>query len=370
MARIPGRATSDGTRAYVSRFPEAREAHAFREVFGLQISSVGLGTYLGEVSKEKDAGYKEAAVAALGEGINVLDTAINYRHQRSERVLAETIREFIGNGGRREEVFVSTKGGYLPLDADVDDPHKKVQEDYIDSGLVTPENLVVDAHCMDAAYLKDQIERSRTNLGLETIDLYYLHNPETQLAQLAPEVFDERMRSAFVALEEAVEAGAIARYGLATWAGLRAPLEHKAHLSLERVIEIAGEAAGQVGRSEHSFKAVQAPLNLMMPEAVTANTQQVEGVEVPLTRAAERLGLAFFASASIMQGRLAEGLPLKLSQMIGAVGDAAQTALQATRSAPGVTTALVGMSQKRHVEAALEVLQVVPGASGVWPVSS
>ena len=37
-------------------------------------------------------------------------------------------------------------------------------------------------HCMSPAYLENQIERSRRNLGMETIDLFYVHNPESQLA--------------------------------------------------------------------------------------------------------------------------------------------------------------------------------------------
>ena len=372
MDLIEGQATPEGTRGYQVRHPQVREAHGYRKSGDLQVSSIGLGTYLGEVSPERDEGYKAAIVAALSGGINVVDTAINYRHQRSERVIHEALREFFEADedpeGRREEVFVATKGGYLPLDGDVEDPHKKVQEDYVESGLVTPETLMVDAHCMEPAYLEDQIGRSRRNLGLETIDLYYVHNPETQLAQVAPQVFEKRLGQAFLALEKNVAAGRIGHYGVATWAGLRAPLDHKAHLSLERMLAAAQDATREAGHEQHHFAAVQAPLNLGMPEAVTEATQRVGDETMPLCRAVQHLGLSWFTSASLMQGKLAEGIPFRLQSMIGAVGDAAQTALQATRSAPGVTSALVGMSSRRHVESALGLLRSSPpGASGVWP---
>ena len=41
-------ATVEGTARYVERFPEFRDAAFFRSVFGLQVSSLGIGTYLGE----------------------------------------------------------------------------------------------------------------------------------------------------------------------------------------------------------------------------------------------------------------------------------------------------------------------------------
>lgn len=365
---LSGRATPDGTRRFVSRFDAVRESRGYREAWGCSLSSIGLGTYLGSVSREQDAGYLEAAKAAVAGGVNVLDTAINYRHQRSERVLGQALSSFVEGGGAREEVFVSTKGGYLALDADLEDPHQAVHDDYVESGLVTPETLVVDAHCMAPDYLKDQIRRSRQNLALETLDLYYVHNPETQLAQVDRKTFDARLKQAFVALEQAIQRGEIARYGLATWQGLRAPVDHKAHLGLERIVTLAEEAAAEAGAENHGLQAVQAPLNLMMPEAVTVKNQKVAGETVSLAHAVEKLGLGWFTSASIMQGKLAEGLPFRLRDQIGAVGDAAQTALQATRSAPGVTSALVGMAQKKHVESALDLLVgSPPGASGVWP---
>src|SRR5438270_13362488 len=86
-----GRATAEGTERYSNRFPQLRPAGHFRrpeQVPGasdLWLSSIGLGTYLGEPDDATDQAYIEAIVTALRSGINLLDTAINYRHQRSER---------------------------------------------------------------------------------------------------------------------------------------------------------------------------------------------------------------------------------------------------------------------------------------------
>jgi len=48
---------------------------------------LGLGTYLGADDGETDVLYQDAIVRALELGVNVLDTAVNYRHQRSERAI-------------------------------------------------------------------------------------------------------------------------------------------------------------------------------------------------------------------------------------------------------------------------------------------
>src|SRR3989442_3819899 len=152
-----------------------------------------------------------------------MDTAVNYRHQRSERVIGAVLAERITRSElRRDEVVVATKGGYIPLDANVDtDPRTYFTDTYLRTGVVRPDDVVGGAHCMTPRYLADQIERSRQNLGLATIDIYYVHNPESQLDELERPVFLERLRDAFTALEQAVQEGKIGCYGTATWNGYR-----------------------------------------------------------------------------------------------------------------------------------------------------
>ena len=64
------------------------------------------------------------------------------------------------------------------------------------------------------------------------------------------------------------------------------------------------------------------------------------------------------SSASIFQGRLAQGLPETLQESLGSLATEGQTAIQFARSAPGMTTALVGMSTRKHVEENLELARV------------
>src|SRR6059058_6715956 len=114
---VEGRATPAGTRRFRKRFAKTQPDHFYRSIAdGPLVSSLGLGTYLGECEDSEDARYTTAAGAALEKGINLFDTAINYRCQRSERAIGAAIRILIARGSiRRDEIVVCTKGGYIPL---------------------------------------------------------------------------------------------------------------------------------------------------------------------------------------------------------------------------------------------------------------
>ncbi len=209
-----------------------------------------------------------------------------------------------------------------------------------------PGDVVAGTHCMTPRYLADQIERSRTNLGLESIDIYYVHNPESELEEVDRAEFLTRARAAFEALEQAVRDGKIRRYGTATWNGYREDPGAPGYLSLAELVGAARAVAG----SDHHFKVIQLPYNLAMPEAFTRANQQVDGSFVPLLEAARRLGVYVVASASVYQGHLTRNLPPVVAELLPGLTSDAQRALQFVRSTPGIGTALVGMKSTAHVE--------------------
>lgn len=355
---IPGRATPEGTGRYASRYGATRGAGPFRDAFSLLLSPVGLGTYLGESDDASDRRYEGAIRRALALGCNVFDTAINYRCQRSERVLGRTLAAAFAEGAvRRDEVVVATKGGYLPFDGT---PPRNVPAffrlTYLDSGLLKPRDLVSGCHSIAPRYLENQIERSRRNLGLETLDFYYLHNPEQQFDELESSGFLGRMREAFTLLESKVASGAIGWYGTATWNGYRRSPTAKDYLSLAELVRVAREVGGE----DHHFRVLQLPFNLAMTEALTLDNQEVGGARLAPLEAARRLGFAVATSGSLMQGRLARGLPEDLAADLGDYDSDAQRALDFARSAPGVTVALVGMESVRHVEENLGIVRRAP----------
>ena len=359
---ISGVATFDGTERYASRIGGRLPADHFRRLDGgPRTSSIGIGTYLGKEDAASDLQYQKAITRALERGINVIDTAINYRFQRSERAIGAALEEGIGRGlVARDEVIVATKGGFVPFDGAMPrDPGVYFTETYLKPGIVRPDD-VAGMHCMTPKYLSDQIDRSRRNLGLATLDIYYLHNPESQLETVGRAEVMDRIRLAFEGLEQAVSDGRIARYGTATWNGYRADPGTPGYLSLEEVTA----AAHDVGGADHHFKAIQLPYNLAMTEAFTRATQRVGADLVTLVEAARRLGIYVMASASVHQGQLTRNLPPVVAEFLPGLETDAQRALQFVRSTPGIGTALIGMKSVDHVEENAVVTGVSPLAAG------
>ena len=356
-----GFATAEGTARFAQRFPQAETAGHFRrpewvkDVGELTLSSIGIGTYLGEADDAADRAYTAAVSEALRSGVNVVDTAINYRHQRSERNIGAALAEVIGAGQlRRDEVLVCSKAGYLTFDRDTPpDPRAYFIKEYIEPGILDPAELAGGMHCMAPRFLADQLERSRRNLGLETIDVFYVHNPEAQLAEIPPSRFVERLIAAFAELENAVQAGKIRCYGVASWNAFRVNPNDRGYMPLEAVLHCAFNAGGE----EHHFRFIQLPFNLAMTEAWSANNHQLDDSEegVSALEFAHRLGIAAVGSGTLAQGNLAGELPDFVSKRLG-MKSSAENAIQFARSSPGLVTALVGMGRPEHVKADLAVI--------------
>lgn len=357
--RIQGFATADGTARFTDRFRELPRDH-FRPADGLTLSSLGIGTYLGDMDDATDALYAGAVEAAVRGGLNVIDTAINYRGMRGERSVGTAIGRLLEAGIGRDEIFVATKVGFLPFDGSwPPDPGDYFRRTYLDTGLLRREEVVAGCHCLAPTYLRQQIDRSRENLGLATLDLLYLHNPEMLLDEIDRTEFRSRIRAAFRLLEDLVAEGVLQRYGCATWNGLRVPPDDAGHLSLEELLEIAMDVAP----AGHHFRALQLPVNLGMPEAWLEPTQDFGGEMVPLLITAQAHDLMVMSSASLLQGQLARNMPEDVSRQLGGFTSDAQRALQFARSLPGVTTALVGMKSLDHVNENLVVARARPAGS-------
>jgi aryl-alcohol dehydrogenase-like predicted oxidoreductase len=310
----------------MDRHPEYRDAGFYRTLFDLRVSTLGIGTYLGSPDDASDGAYTEALIAAGEGGINFFDTAINYRHQRSERCIGAALRHF-----HRDEVVVCTKAGFLTPGAVPDS--------------LEPGELAGGMHSISPRFLEDQAARSRGNLGIDTIDVLYLHNPETQLGFRTREEFESRIRRAFAHMELLVDQRVIRWYGLATWDGFR----QKSSLSLPRLAEIAIDEGGLA----HHFRFIQMPFNLGMVEAFVDRPESV-------LETAARLDIAVVASATLLQTRILTQMPDAVRTLLPGLETDAQRAIQFTRSTPGIAVALVGMGKLAHVVENLGVAKVPP----------
>lgn len=322
------------------------------------LSSLGLGTYLGAPSAEADEAYAAAARRFVELGGTVFDTAANYRMGRSERALGTVLPNL-----PRDAFFVSTKAGYLPMGDGVTDERPAAWFDRVlrKPGVLKDDEVVDGCHAMTPRYLAHQLEVSRHALGLTTVDLFHLHNPEQQLPALGAETFYGVIARAFEACEGFRSEGKIRFYGVATWDGLRVPPGAANHLDLAKLWHLAES----IGGPRHGFRWVQAPLNLGMTEALLAATQALDGQRLTLLDAAQALGLSVQTSASMLQAKILRSLSAQrgpLDEAMPGCATVAQLALQFTRSCPGVTVALCGMGRVAHVEENTTVM-ALPKAS-------
>jgi aryl-alcohol dehydrogenase-like predicted oxidoreductase len=363
------RATPAGTRRLALR--HADERADFRRTLPrrLTVSALGVGTYLGGCSDEDDDGYIATVRAAIARGVNLIDTASNYRCQRSERAVGRALEgAFAAGEARRDELVICTKGGYVALDGSLPATRALydawLEETLLAPGIVKREELVRTGHSIAPSFLAHELTRSRANLRLASIDVYYVHNPEEQLLATDRAQFREGLRAAFELLEERAEGGEIGGYGCATWLGLRVDPAHRQHLALADLVGIAREIAG----AAHHFRVVQLPVSLAMPEAARTATQPLGRKLVTLLEAADALDVGVVASAPLAQGRLAQGLPNEMRELFPECATDAQRALRFAASLPRVSAALVGMRRAAHLAENLDAWRA-PADRAVAPGS-
>lgn len=360
---LTGRATAKGTSRFRERGVKDRRlpSEHFREApGGLWLTSLGLGTYIGPPDASTDRAVEHAVQLCVSSGrVNVLDTAINYRYQRAERSIGRALARLVQDGEvARDELFVATKNGYLAPDGEAKvSPEKWIEEALVRPGHVDREDIVDGCHAMSPSYLTDQFARSRANLGVETVDLLYLHNAaDAQLPAVGRDRFYERLEAAFRLYERFRSEGSLVAYGLATWDSLREPPTHPSYLALEETVRLARKVGGR----DHGFRFVQFPFNVAMPEAATLENQPVDGSLFDLFTAARKLGVACFTSVPLFQGQLARAGPKRNGLT------AAQTAVQFARSAPGNLAPLVGQKDPEHLAENLEVASQRPWTAATY----
>ena len=351
---IDGFASEEGTRNFAAKAVKLGVLREhFRSYNELTLSSLGMGTYLGETDRETDILVSQAVEESVRSGaINVIDTAINYRFQKAERSVGNALRKMVeGNSVKRNEIFLATKNGYLTPDGDLKmDFWKYVHENLVKTNIIKPNEISSGMHCMSVNYLKDQLQRSLRNLGVECVDLMYLHNAaEAQLNDISMEEFFEKLRSVFTFYKDMRKEGKIRYYGLATWSCFRLPADDPEYLSLSEVVSVAKEVD-----DDHGFKFIQLPFNLGMKEAFMLKNQNVDGEMLSTLEAAKKLGLGVFTSVPLLQGRLLD--PRTLPNIEGSDKPALKC-LQIARSAP-IICPLVGQKDSSHVKENVQIAKL------------
>ncbi len=358
-------ATKNNTQEFKEKAIQQNNAapEHFKDVFGLTLSSIGLGTYLGEPTLEVDKEVEEAIRMCIhSKAVNVIDTAINYRYQRAERVIGATLKDLITHGAlKREEVFISTKLGYI---APGEEKYYGKIEDYvveqiIHANILDKHEINHGNHSMSVKFLEFEFEQSLLNLQVEGIDLLYLHNAaESHLEHLSQNEFFEKLENIFRFFERLRERNRIKYYGLATWDCFRVLPNNPLYLSLEKVVQLAKN----VGGSNHGFKFVQAPFNYVDHQIVSLKNQYLNNELFSLAAVAEKLDVKLFTSVPLKQGKILS--PVSLRPRFMNIHAPMQSALQYARSAhPSIIGPLVGMKKPEHIKENMDVAKLKPATS-------
>ncbi|HHD74580.1 MAG TPA: aldo/keto reductase [Nitratifractor sp.] len=353
-------ATPEGTLEYAKEFSNYKDFYTRSN--GLIFSKLGLGTFIKEPYKEENYvfDYISAAKEAIKCGINLLDTASNYRYGQSEKEIGIALKE-LGDEVKREELIICSKGGFIQLEYPFpENPYLWIEDNIINANLAKKEDIELDQHCMTPDFLEWSCKRSLQNIGLEAFDIYYLHNPEMQYLRLGEEKFYKTIETVFERFEALAKKGLFQYYGVATWNGfINKEMES---ISLEKLLEIAEK----VGGKEHRFKYIQTPFNMAKTDIYTMPTQSVAKEECTLLQAAHRLGIGVISSSSLLQMNL---FHKSFSAETGVVLDSSmklksdiQLALQFARSTPGIVSSLFASKVPVHIRENCEISTIKAAA--------
>jgi aryl-alcohol dehydrogenase-like predicted oxidoreductase len=357
---IKGFASSEGTKKFRDNAIKKGKSYLhFKEFDDLILSSIGMGTYLGDLSKEDDIDIENALYESVkSHAINVIDSAINYRAMKSEKSIGRSITRLVNDEIiSRDEIFVSTKNGYITNDGDYPmlDVWEYIQRMYISTGIIKAEDISSGYNVLNPAYIEKCIERSRFNLKLDTLDLVYIHNAfESWNQDVSKNKFFDMLAKVFEVYEKFRSKNKIRYYGMATWTCFRVGEENKEYLSLDEVYNIAKS----IGGVDHGFRFIQLPYNLAYSEALFLKNQNV-GNEKKLTilEAAKRLKIGVFSSVPLLQGKL---IQTKIPDYSETLTDPIMKLLQIIRSSPSIIAPLIGQKKMDHVNKNNKISEIPP----------
>ncbi len=317
-----------------------------------------MGTYLGQPTQEDDLAVENAVYQSVKSGaVNVIDTAINYRAMKSEKSIGKALLRLVKDGViSRDQVFISTKNGYITNDGDYPnvDVMEYIHRMYIQTKVITADDISSSYNVMNPNYLAKCIDKSLMNMHLSTIDLVYIHNAfESWNQDVSRQQFMEMLAKAFEVYEKYRSENKIRYYGMATWTCFRVPPGSHEYLSLEQAIRIAES----VGGKSHGFRFIQLPYNLAYSEALLLRNQSVGSANnLTILEAAAKLHVGVFTSIPLFQGRL---LGAQVPDYAG-ISEPVGKLVQIIRSSPSVIAPLIGQKKPEHIEENLKVANVPP----------
>ena len=266
------------------------------------LGKICLGTHLGDFSETVSNQYKNAITYALQNGITTIDGAINYRGMCSEKDEGIAIQTLIEkNLLNREDICITSKAGLLFGDVGAGrNPQKYLTEILEPAGITKNDFFEYEGlyQTLTPAFYEIALEQTLQNLGLETLDVHYIHIPEIARLYLTEDEFYSKLEVLFAWYEKQVQAGKIRYYGIATEFLIEEPHEAKWHFEIEKLKACADKIAN---KNSH-FKYVLFEYNLLCPYAKTVKNQTVCNTTLSFADACKALGFETVASMPFAMG--------------------------------------------------------------------
>jgi aryl-alcohol dehydrogenase-like predicted oxidoreductase len=356
-----GFATPKGTTEYMDyAIKKGANKDHFRSIENLKLSSVGMGTYLGNLSAQDDDDLEKSLYYSIKEGgINVIDTSINYRSMLSEKCIGRAINSLIEEEViNRESIFICTKSGYVTNDGDYTniDVDTYLTSMFLNNNIISHSDLSPSYNIMHPGYISRCIDKSLCNMGINTIDLIYIHNSFESWHDIVDRsTYHDMLSRVFQLYEELRQRGKINFYGMATWNCFTSKENSKEYLSLKEVVDIAKN----VGGNNNGFKFIQLPFNMYLNQPYTFRNQSTEtSNKLTLLEVAQKYGIHVFTSVPLYQGKLLQvGLD---KSPLDSLPTASLKLLQFARSTPGITAPLVGQKKKSHTKENVLISKYAP----------
>lgn len=274
-------------------------------------SKLGLGTYIGDFSEEHSKFFRESIAYALLNGVNFIDTSINYRGMISERDIGFVLTKLIeGNILKRNQMIISSKAGIIPGDGEIMlRPINYMQEKLLNTIILDKEDVYMEDTLwltMNPKYFEYAIDISRKHLNLETIDIYYMHELELSMKHYGAEKFYKKLKDIVIAYENMVDEGKIREYGMATWDAFQLDPKDEKYISLEKVMEVV-----QSVRANHHFKHLMVPINLKNRLCVENKNQKYKDDVLTIVECAKKYNIEIHISGPLGQGEAKDYLDVK-----------------------------------------------------------
>lgn len=357
-----GSASHSGTSKFVE-YANSKGINSlhFKIIENIYLSSIGMGTYLGNLSRRDDTDIENAVYNSITSGgINVIDTSINYRSMLSEKSIGRAlVRIFEEKIIDRSQIFISTKNGYFTNDGEYPaiDINEYLKIMFLDPRTIKETDISPSYNIMNPSYISRCIDKSLCNMGIQTIDLVYIHNSfESWYNQVEKSIYIDMLTKVFEIYEEYRKIGKINFYGMATWNCFTANKSDPNYLSLQEIVDLSN----LIGGKNNGFKFIQLPYNLYLHEPLTKGNQDTKFEKnLSLVECAQKLGIHIFTSVPLFQGKLLHNFIFDNNGSSNTSLDnlpyQSLKLLQFIRSTPGVVAPLVGQKKVDHVKENLNI---------------